>query len=295
MNDISVTDTAFTGFRVVRAHFRALPLWTLLAIILALVVNAGFVATGVKVPDAEFLQQNPSQAPVFLAHLAPFILFAAIVGLIANGVIYAAMNRAVLRPADSRWGYVRMGGAELRQMGLLLLLAAIFFGVYLGLMIAAILVGILFALAGKIAGVIAGAMAVATLICALVVLAVRLSLASAETFDSGRIRLGGSWALTRGRFWPILGAYVLATALTAVVVLLAWLVELGLGAAVTGGHLQAFVSGSPQTLGALFAPISLLRTALGGFVSALIWPLFLTPAAAIYRVLAPTPAGSASW
>lgn len=48
----------------------------------------------------------------------------------------------------------------------------------------------------------------------LIWLAVRLSLASPLTFDTRRVRVFGSFALTRGRFWSLLGAYLLPRSCT---------------------------------------------------------------------------------
>jgi hypothetical protein len=289
MNNIPVTDTAFTGFRVMKEHIRSFGWWVLLSFLWSLVANVALLAVGFKVPDAASVQGDPTQAFSLLAHLAPVMLGVGFASLVINAVIYATMNRVILRPGENRWGYVRLGGAELNQFGVLLVLVLLFLAVYFGLVIAVALLTALATLAGKMAAIIVGAMSVATALCALAVLGVRLSLSPAVTFDEGRIDLGRSWALTRGRFWPMLGTYVLATALALVVMLLAWLVEMGLGAVVTGGHMQSFVSGQPETLAALYDPIYLFRLVLGSVINALVWPLVLTPAPAIYRHLAPAP------
>lgn len=288
MTQLPVTDLAFTGFRIVKERVWALPVWALIALVISLGGNSIIAGMGGKLPDALTLQQNPDLAPALLARLAPTALGLVLLLLVLNAIVYAAMNRAVLRPGQSRWGYVRLGADELRQIGLLLLLTGVFLGVELGLGIIIAIGGALAAPGGKLAAVIVAAVTVATAVCVIVILAVRLSLASAETFDKGKIGLRGSWDLTCGRFWPILGTYLLAVAITAVVAVLAWLVELGVGAAATGGHMQGFIAGQPETLAALFAPVALLRMVLGSMVTALIWPLILTPSAAIYQTLSPT-------
>jgi len=283
MSDIAVTDTAFTGFRVVRENPAALIFWALASLIFSLAISGAFLATGGKIIDPQTLQSDPSQALAVVAALAPAILSTAAVALVVNCIAYAAMNRAILRPQDRTFGFLRLGMDELRLLGAMVLLAIVFISAYFGLVVVVALCAGLAALGGKVVGILVGAVTVATALCIIAILAVRLSLVMASTFDTGKINLGGSWALTRGRFWPILGTYFLATALTAVVVLLAWLVEMGVGALVLGSRLQDFLTNQPQTIAELFTPVSLLRIALGAVTSALIWPLTLTPSPAIYK------------
>lgn len=290
MTSFSVTDAAFAGFRVVREHYRALIFWIPLAFVIALIISAIFIGAGGRIIDTQALQADPSQALAVLNQMAPAFLATGAAAFIANAVIYAAMNRVILSPQDSAFGFLRLGGDELRQLGLILLLTVLFAGLYVGLVIVAALLAVVATLGGKTLGLIVAAMVVATAICLMVGLAVRLSLAAAVTFETKRIGLRGSWTLTAGKFWPILGAYLLAGALTCVVLILAWLVEVAIGAVVTGGDMKAFISDTPETLSALFTAPSLLRLALGSVVSALIWPLVLTPPAAIYRRLMPGPA-----
>jgi hypothetical protein len=288
MSDIAVTDTAFTGFRVVREQPFALLFWALASLIFSLAISAVFLAAGGKIIDPQMVQADPSQTQALLAQLAamaPAILATAAVALVVNCIAYGAMNRAILRPQDKAFGFLRFGIDELRLLGAMVLLAIVFFSVYFGLVVVVALCAGIAALGGKVVGIIVGAVTVATALCIIAILAVRLSLVLASTFDTGKISLGGSWALTRGRFWPILGTYFLATALTAVVVLLAWLVEMGVGALVLGSRLQEFLTNQPQTIGELFTPVSLLRIALGAVTSALIWPLTLTPSPSVYKQL----------
>jgi hypothetical protein len=122
----------------------------------------------------------------------------------------------------------------------------------------------------------------------MVVLGVRFSLAPALTFDTHRINLFGSLGLTRRRFWPLFGAYLLAVALAAVVYLLSVLVIFAVGAILNGGDPAAALKtpdGAPLTT--YLSPARLLQTAFGAGVWALVWPVLFTPAAAIYRTLGP--------
>jgi len=288
MSDIAVTDTAFTGFRVVREHPLALPFWALAALVFSLAIKGAFLAAGGKIIDPPMFQTDPAQARAMLAEfagLAPAILAAAAVGLVVNCIAYAALNRAVLRPQEGAFGFLRLGVGELRLLGAMVLLAIVFLAAYIGLIFVVVICAALAALGGKVVAIIVGAMTLATAICIFAILAVRLSLVLPCAFDTGKIALGESWALTRGRFWPILGVYLLALALTGVVLLLAWLVKMGVGALVLGSRLPDFLTNEPENLADLFTPVILLRFTLSAVTSALIWPLTLTPAPAIYRQL----------
>ncbi len=119
-------------------------------------------------------------------------------------------------------------------------------------------------------------------------LLVRLSLAPSYTLATGRIDLAGAWRLTRGRFWPMLGAYVLAGVLGAVVLMLGLVVTAALVAVIGGmGALGQIARPDYASLGAFYTPARLAQTAVSAALNALVTPVLLTPAAAIYLRLAP--------
>jgi len=299
MAEFSMQDAAFTGFRVVREHPKALAFWALAALAASLVFGTVFVSmAGPALTTLQAINSQPSRDPTqvlaLFGQLAPAygLFFGAAIAF--NSFLYAAMNRAVFRPTDDRFGYFRAGADELRQFGLQLLAFVMFVGVYLVLMVVMVLLAILFALASKAAAGIGVALGVAAVLCALVFLAVRFSLASALTFDGGRVNLFGSWTLTRGRFWPLFGTYLLAFALAVVVYMLSLLVIFAAAAMVSGGNPMTTMFNADMTsLAAYFSPTRIVQMVLGAGVSALIWPLMLTPAAAIYRCLVPAAAAGA--
>jgi hypothetical protein len=116
---------------------------------------------------------------------------------------------------------------------------------------------------------------------------VRLSLASPLTFATRRINLFGSWRLTRGIFWPMLGAYLVAFILALVVWLLTLAISAAVGAAVGGGlgGLQSMMRPDMSSLSAYLTPSRIVVIVVGAVSTALVWPVLLTPAAAIYRSL----------
>ena len=129
----------------------------------------------------------------------------------------------------------------------------------------------------------AAVMFVMVLFAALAWLAVRLSLASPLTFETRRVNLFGSFALTRGRFWPIFGTYALLIALALVVFLLITVIAVAIGAA-TYGDLSFFMK-SQQGAGDQFTLPGLIQTAVSAVFTALLWPMALTPPAVIYQAI----------
>ncbi len=291
MAEFSMQDAAFTGFRVVREHPRALAIWSLYALTLSLAFGAVFVTfMGADFARLMAMSAHPTQDPeavvALFGRLAPgYAIFAAI-GILSNAIFGAAMIRAVMRPSEGRFGYLRVGRDELRQLLLGLLTLAVFLGAYLGLVIVMGIVGGVLALVAKTGQAALVAVTLIVLAGGMIALAVRLSLAPAATFDTGRIDLAGAWALTRGRFWPLFATYLLTVALVAVVYLLSLLVIFALTTVLHGGNAaSALTSSDAVTLKAYFAPARLVESVLMAGVSALVWPVMFTPPAAVYRSL----------
>jgi hypothetical protein len=240
----SATEAAFEGFRVVRRNPLALVFW---ALFYAVFMGAIFAMMGPNlisfVTATEQLEQSgatPSMedfAPLFQMMGLLFVVLLPL-SLIASAMIYAAVSRAVLRPGESAFGYLRLGMDEVR----VLVVSMVLFFVFMALMVVAS--GIIGAVIGM---TVAAEMPALWLLVVLLILAaigasiwlaVRLSLAIPITMAERRIAIFDSFGFTRGRFWPLLGMALLAWVMSVVVGLLGSLVAMPLQFA-TGGGLMA--------------------------------------------------------
>lgn len=225
----SATDAVFEGFRIVRRRPVTLVWWSLFYMVVmafTMTVIGGSLIRLVNAAEALEAAGTPSPEdfmPILQLYMGVFAVVLPI-SLAAGAVVYAAVSRAVLRPDESRFGYLRFGMDEVRVLVVT---------VALGLMFMAS-GGVMFTLAGVVGGlavsleapwlwlvaVLLGLAAVAGMIW----LAVRLCLAVPITVGERRIAIFDSFRLTRGRFWPLLGMAILAGVLSLVVGLLGSLV-----------------------------------------------------------------------
>ena len=301
MARFSASDAALTGFRIVRERPLALAIWAGIQLILTL--GAGLSAVRFAGPALMSLHAasstgDPALTMAIFQRLEPYYLCLLAVSLIFYPILYATMNRAVLRPGEEGFGYIRVGADELRQLGLLLLIVVFGIVACVALIIAAFAVATPLALALAFNGKGSTTLSILlTLALGLAVVAlwiyvwVRLSLASPLTFATRKIDLFGSWRLTRGLFWPMFGAYLVAAILALMVFLLTVLISLAVSAAIGGGMggLSALFHHDMTSLAAYLTPGRLVSLVFSALSWALVWPILLTPAAAIYRALNDSP------
>lgn len=296
MQQFSATDAALAGFRAARERPKTVGVWTLLMGALSFAVSAVAILTfGEKLTAlAEALadQSDPQAAMAAMGGMWPLFIGSTLYVVATNAVLLAAINRLVLRPDDRAGAYLRFGGDELRQAGAQVLLYVVLFGVYLvGGVGAVILGGIGAAIAGAPLGVLLGVIAFIGVLAGLVFLSVRLSFVSTLAFDTRRIDLGASWALTQGRFWPLFGTYVIAIVLAAVVYLLLFVMIAAVGAigALSMGGGLASVGDALQheanSMSALLSPAGIVNALLSGLTAVLLQLIVSAPAPTIYAQL----------
>lgn len=293
MVDFSITEAACTGLRFAEQRpkavlFLALAQWALtLLVIGAMFIQFGPILTQLTTLSAGE-RPSPAEALAMFKGLAPLYLELIVGALAFYGVLFSAMNRAVLRPDDDAFGYLRLGADELRQIGLMLLLMLLGLGIEVvcGIVLGVALVVLHLVLPPAATAPLRVLVAVAV-VAAFVFLHVRFSLASADTFASKRISVFGSWNLTKGYFWPMLGTYVLAFFLFIVLALVCWLAIFAITYFLPGGGFTGLRPhpGVP-VFSTFFTPAAILGSLLESLAYAVALPVLLTPAPAIYRALA---------
>lgn len=202
---VSVGSILGGTFRFIRANPRAIAVWAGINIVLSIAMQL------VMQPfyTARALQMTNGATPYF-SHSGP-ILLTWLVMILVLIVLYAAVFRAVLFPEQSKMAYLRLGGDELRLLGLIFILllgwtiGTALFGVVIALIGAA--VGVLFS-PGRLGLNIAAIIFVLVLTAGIIFVSVRLSLAAPLTLARRKIMIGPAWRLTYGRFWTLFGVYL---------------------------------------------------------------------------------------
>jgi len=307
MANFSASEIALTGFRIIRQRPIVVAWWAaphlvfIFALSILIVTVAGPHLMALQALQAEGPATTPEARAEALSAISGVLpLYAAMLPLILAlyAVCFSAVNRAILRPADSAYGYLRLGADELRQ-GLLFLWAMVLgFAAEIALIVASVLVTLVVLLiagltkSGGAMAALGGAAAVIgvlVLVLAYIYVLVRLSLSSAMTFDVGEVRCLKSWPLTKGRFWPMFGAYLLATILNIIVLLLGAVVLAVIGL-VAGGGLAMFNPHPDMSSPAAYFSLSrILSLVASAFLYALAMPILAGPPAAIYSALTRTP------
>lgn len=246
----SPADAALEGFRIVRRNPLVLVFWTLAYAVVGLVQlfatrnsldSLQRLAEVMEAFEAAPPQTIEGWAPVFQAYgdIAASSSWSLIFGLVVGTVVSAAVARAVLKPSQKAFGYMRLGMDELRVFAVNVVLTLLFAGVScLLVMAAAVLGGVLVAVFTAMnltpVGVLLMIALVLGVIAFLIWLGVRLSLAVPITLAEGRVAVVDSFPLTRGRFWPLLGMSIIALVLTLIVMLLGSAIVAPLSFAATG-------------------------------------------------------------
>ncbi len=221
----NATESAFEGFRLARRAPMAILAWAAAYIVFFAVFFAVAGGSLINIINlAEQIEQSaePSMEELMLVFRAygSMMMLALPLSLLFSAVLTAAVARSVIRPEEKRFGYLRLGRDELRILGATLVVALLMFGVIMG---GTVLVSVFVGLAASMAApfLILPAVLVGLGVAAVAAwLAVRLCLVAPTTFAEQKIAIKESWAMTRGRFWPLLGMAVLAGVMSMLVGLL---------------------------------------------------------------------------
>ena len=295
-----VVDSALEGFRITRERPLAVAVWAAWLLVGGVLGDALLTAPALA-PLVQLSQSAPSaptEAQVeaigaAATHAWPLMLSLMAVSYASAVVFFTAVLRAVFTPAAAgRTFYIRLGRDEALQLGLALMAVAALFLYALVVNTAARLVIGLAGAAGPVAGPPVQALALALTAVVLIYPLVRLSLAPAATFTAGRIRLFDTWALTRGQFWRLLGVYVVAVLLAAVVFFLALVIAdaliftLALASGGGGEAIRAMQRPDLSSPAALFSAPSLVALVIDTAIKAPIYVVTAAAGAAAYQRLA---------
>jgi hypothetical protein len=291
MTAFSATDAAFEGFRITREKPKILLIWAGFYMIISFLMPVLLVTMGgqdLMALEAAANDKSADSAAALQNFMALLPLYAILlpVGLAVQAVLASAVYRAILRPSETGFGYLRLGQDELRLAFLtliyfLLTLVAVTLVVVLG----GIGAGIAYTVLGSpLFGVALGLFFMGLLF----FVAVRLSLAPVMTFAEQRIRVFESWNLTKGQFWKLVGAYVLAIASVVVVLVLAMVIFMAIAAIAAGGDIASvskIFAPDLSSVAAYFTIPMIIYTIFGAFLNAFYYAVLVAPAAVAYREL----------
>jgi len=286
-------DFAFEGFRIIRERPKLIVFWGLVLLVggglmqLLLVAIAG--------PDLERFQallqaQDAAAMANFMERGSSTLSVAGIamlpIELVMNAVLSCAVYRAVWGEKDDRFGYLRFGSDEWRQIAVLVLLMLICFAMVFAITLVATLVASLF---GTTAGAAFAVLAIFVFgMLFLLFVLLRLSLCGVQSFDRKAVDIFGSWKLTAKHGWALLGGYLVAGIMALLVATLCGGILGALETIANAGRISV-VEHSPDmtSLHAYLTPKTIIGLV---FVNLLVAPLItalrMGAQAAAYRTLA---------
>ena len=293
----SATDAAFEGFRLVRRNPVALAAWTLVYLVytLATLFAAGGMmrSMAVWVEQMEALEAGPAPTspealvPIMESYVAAMshMAWAIPLSLVISAVLMAAIARAVLTPGTGGFGYLRLGMDEVRVFVVTLVIAILFSLASMIAFVVAIVVGGIAISVMEGWGVLVMVLMVLAALAFVIWLGVRWSLAVPITMDQKRFAIFDSFAVTKGRFWPLFGMAVIAWIMVIIVSLLAGIVSMPISM-MGGMSMFGNLSGDPTEMFRNFNPTNpwiIASAVVNAFVYALTVAVVYAPFSAAYR------------
>ena len=304
----SATDAAFEGFRLVRRNPVALVGWTLLYLVytLATLFAAGGMMRSMSVwmEQVEALEAGPPPSspealvPIMESYVAAMshMAWAIPLSLVIGAVLMAAIARAVLTPGTSGFGYMRLGMDEVRVFVVTIVIAILYsIAACIAVVAAAVIGGIaISAIEGW--GALVMVLAMLAAIAFMIWLAVRWSLAVPITIAQKKFAIFDSFAVTKGRFWPLLGMAFIAFVMVVIVSLLAGIVAMPISM-MGGMSMFGNMGGDPTEMFRDFNPTNpwiIASSVVNAFVYALTVAVLYAPFSAAYRDIVGPAEGTAA-
>ncbi|WP_137865097.1 MULTISPECIES: hypothetical protein [unclassified Sphingomonas] len=206
----SVSSILGGAFGLLRERPGAVAIWAITYCVgsLAISLVMGLLMFGTMMPSSADAGAALSvwAGPMFSLMLLLYLCLLLLVVVLMNAVF-----RAMLRPQEGGFAFMRLGMDEFRMLGLVVLVCiGVFAAVLIGELLLLLLIMVIgFALgAGAISGVISFLLFLAFL-CAVVWVEVRISLIFPLSFHRRRMSIDAAWELTRGHFWLLFACYFL--------------------------------------------------------------------------------------
>ena len=285
MSSFSPTDAALEGVRLSRERPRAVLVWAIYYFGFTLFLSVvSYFTLGPHAAEALNALQQPTGDEEFsklIEQTWKFFAVALPFGLVFQAMFTGAVYRVILGSGTNPSIQFKLGADELRLLVLKVVMAAIWTVL---LFVAIFTVQTAGVGASQVANLL-GMLVDAGLVWLGVLVWVRLSLAGPATFVERRVVIFQSWPLTHGQFWRLLGTYLLAFAIAAVVFVLMLVVfgaVLLLVAKTTGIPLEQ------ATLPAVSVPLFLMAMASQAITSLVVTCYYVTilaPPAQAYRDL----------
>lgn len=303
----SATDAAFEGFRLVRRNPMALIAWTLIYAIVTianLFATAGMMESMLSMTDMmESMEAAPPTTmegwmPLLQAYgdMMSGMAWLMPLSLVVSAILAAAVARGVLNPQAKGFGYVQLGMDEVRVF-VVTLVVAILSGIIAFLaIIAAMVIGGVAVAALEGWGALVMVLAVLAAFAFIIWLAVRWSLAVPITVAEKRFAVFDSFAMTKGRFWPLLGMAIIAGIMALLVMLLCWIVAMPLSL-MSGMSMMGAGAGDPEAMLKAFDitnPWLIASALINAVMYALMLGVTYAPFSAAYRDLKGAGAGGSA-
>ena len=275
-------DFAFEGFRLIRGRPRLLALWGIAGLFGYGLASVMFVATfGPLQPLIAAASLHPLDTVSDAAEQQLLLALISVIPiwLLTDAVLACAVCRAGFEDGEDAFGFLRLGPRELQVL-------TVMAGSWLLASLVLLSVFSAFMSLRPPAGLTSAGFALSLLAAAFV--RIRLSLNVPQSFVLRRVDLFGSIALTRGRFWPLAGGYVVALIMTFVVQYLGQQVIRAVIAVCFG---ESVLESAPDmsSLAAFFTPAHTVEIAMScGLVLPQVSAILLAAPLGAWKALKPT-------
>ncbi len=185
------------GFRLIRERGGALLIWTLIQLVVTVATGFAMATLLRNSVDAVASGVSPDSAQLSYALL---IFLLGLAGLLVSTILYAAAQRAVLRPDEGGPGWLKLGMDEVRLF-LLVLLYTVLFSLAFGIL------GAIMGAFTETGGTMLTIFSVLTIIAA-AGLGTKVSLTFPLTLKRKAFAVTDGVNLTKGHFWTLFLAYV---------------------------------------------------------------------------------------